>query len=336
MKNNIFYYIEKYFNTHLVNEINASNKTIDNYKYTFKLLFKFINEKCSFKIKDFDFDKFDKDFVLDFLSWVENNRNNKISSRNLRLTSIKSFVSFIMLYEIDNKELVSILKIPRKKDINKKPSVLNEKEIELLLKQPNKKLKKGRRKLAILTLLYDAGLRIDELLSMKVFDLNFNNIKTIIVRHGKGDKKREIPISDDTAEILKIYIKDYNLTQNDYLFSNSKKEKLCSNAIRKIIKENVKLAKKEDDNFPNKVNPHQFRHSKATHLVNQGVSIVEVKEFLGHADLSSTQIYITTDLLKKREALKTIECKLSVTTIDKNCNINIGTNEWIDNIIKDN
>lgn len=329
MKNNIFYYIEKYFNMHLITEINASIKTINNYKYTFKLLFKFINETCSFKIQDFDFDKFNKDFVLDFLSWIENKRNNKVSSRNLRLISIKSFVSFVLLYEIDNKELVNILKIPRKKEINKHPSVLTEKEIELLLKQPNTKVKKGRRKLAILTLLYDAGLRIDELLSLKIHDLNFGNIKAITVQHGKGDKRREIPISDDTAKILSIYINDYSLTNSDYLFSNCKKEKLCSNAIRKIIKENIELAKKEDSSFPSKVNPHKFRHSKATHLINKGVSVVEVKEFLGHADLSSTQIYITTDLFKKREALKTIEQQL-----ETNSNIeNIGTNEWIDNII---
>ena len=331
MKNDIFAYIKKFFNTHLIDEINVSDKTIENYKYTFRLLFKFINENCSFKVQNFDFDKFNKDFVLDFLCWLENKRNNTISSRNLRLISIKSFVSFVLLYEIDNQELVNILKIPRKKEINKKTSILSEEEIKLLLEQPNTKLKKGRRKLAILTLLYDAGLRIDELLSLKIHDLNFSNIKTIIVQHGKGDKRREIPISDDTAKILSIYIKDYSLTNDDYLFSNCNKEKLCSNAIRKIIKENVELAKKENPNFSDKVNPHKFRHSKATHLINKGVSVVEVKEFLGHVDLSSTQIYITTDLLKKREALKTIEQQLEI----NNNNSIVGTNEWLDNLIQD-
>lgn len=331
MKNNIFYYIKKYFNTHLINEINASDKTIDNYKYTFKLLFKFINENCSFKIQNFDFDKFNKDFVLNFLSWLENKRNNTVSSRNLRLISIKSFVSFVLLYEIDNQELINILKIPRKKEVDKKPSILTEEEIKLLLEQPNIKLKKGRRKLAILTLLYDAGLRIDELLSLKVCDLNFNNINTIVVQHGKGDKRREIPISDDTAKILSIYIKDYNLMNNDYLFSNYNKEKLCSNAIRKIIKENIELAKEADPNFSEKANPHKFRHSKATHLINKGVSVVEVKEFLGHANLSSTQIYITTDLLKKREALKTIEQQLEINNKDSV----VGIEKWLDSITSD-
>lgn len=142
MKNDIFAYIKKFFNTHLIDEINVSDKTIENYKYTFRLLFKFINENCSFKVQNFDFDKFNKDFVLDFLCWLENKRNNTISSRNLRLISIKSFVSFVLLYEIDNQELVNILKIPRKKEINKKTSILSEEEIKLLLEQPNTKLKK--------------------------------------------------------------------------------------------------------------------------------------------------------------------------------------------------
>lgn len=330
MKNNFFDYIDKYFNIHLVNEIKASNKTIDNYKWSFKLLFKYIEDKYSYKLQDFTLDKFTKDFVLDFLSWIETNRNNSISSRNLRLASIKSFTSFIFQYEIDNSELIRIMKIPRKKDIKKKPEVVTEEEIKILLSQPNTKIKKGRRQLAILSLIYDAGLRIDELLSLKVKNINYKNFNTVNVLHGKGNKQREIPVSDDVMNILNIYISDYDLKPEDYLFSNPKKEKLSSNSIRKIINKNIKLAKEQDSSFPDKINPHKFRHSKATHLINKGVSIVEVKEFLGHADLSSTQIYITTNLLQKREALKTIECKINTHNIKTN---NVGSNEWIENII---
>ena len=330
MKNDFFSYIDKYFNVHLVNEIKASNKTIDNYKYSFKLLFNYIEDKCFYKIQDFTLDRFTKDFILNFLSWTETDRNNSISTRNLRLAFIKSFTSFIFQYEIDNSELIRIMKIPRKKDIKKKPDVVTEEEIKILLSQPNTKIKKGRRQLAILSLMYDAGLRIDELLSLKVKNINDQYFNTINVLHGKGNKQREVPISDDVSNILRIYINDYNLKEDDYLFSNSKKEKLCSNAIRKIINKNIKIAKKQNPNFPDKINPHKFRHSKATHLINKGVSVVEVKEFLGHADLSSTQIYITTDLVKKREALKTIEWKLNNSNIKTN---NVGSNEWIDNII---
>lgn len=330
MRSDFFEYIDKYFNVHLLNEIKASVKTIDNYKYTFKLLFKYINEQHSYKIHEFNLNKFTKEFVLDFLSWTEVNRNNSISSRNFRLASIKSFASFIFQYEIDNSELIRIIKIPRKKDIKKKPEIVTVDNIKLLLSQPNIKIKKGRRQLAILSLMYDAGIRIDELLSLRVKNLNFNNFNTVNILCGKGNKQREIPISDDVANILNIYIKDYKLKDDDFLFSNSKKDKLSSNAVRKIINKNIELAKQQNSDFPSKINPHKIRHSKATHLIDKGVSVVEVKEFLGHSDLSSTQIYITTNLLKKREALKTIECKLNTSNIEI---FSVGSNEWIDNII---
>lgn len=115
MKNNFFDYVDKYFNIHLVKEIKASNTTINNYKYTFKLLFKYINSQSKHKLQEFDLSNFTKEFVLDFLSWIETDRDNCISSRNLRLASIKSFTSFIFQYEIDNSELIRIIKIPRKK-----------------------------------------------------------------------------------------------------------------------------------------------------------------------------------------------------------------------------
>lgn len=178
--------------------------------------------------------------------------------------------------------------------------------------------------------MYDAGLRIDELLSLKVKDINYQNFNTINVQHGKGNKQREIPISDDILNVLNIYINDYSLNNEDYLFSNARKEKLSSNAIRKIINKNIKLAKEQISDYPDKINPHKFRHSKATHLIDKGVSVTEVKEFLGHSDLSSTQIYITTNLLQKREALKTIECKLHTPNIEIS---SVGSDEWIDNII---
>lgn len=330
MKNNFFDYIDKYFNIHLVKEIKASKTTISNYKYTFKLLFEYISNHSQYKLQEFNLNNFTKEFVLNFLSWTEIDRNNSISSRNLRLASIKSFTSFIFQYEIDNSELIRIMKIPRKKDIKKKPEIVTEDNIKLLLSQPNIKIKKGRRQLAILSLMYDAALRIDELLSLKVKDLNLNNFNVINVLNGKGNKQREIPISDDVSNILDIYINDYSLTTEDYLFSNSRKEKLSSNAIRKIINKNIKLAKEQTSDFPDKINPHKFRHSKATHLINKGVSVIEIKEFLGHSDLSSTQIYITTNLLQKREALKTIECKLNTPNIEI---YSVGSNEWIDNII---
>ena len=225
MMNDIYKYIDKFFNTYLTNEINASKVTILNYKDTFKLLFKYIDSECNFKLKDFSLNYFNKDFVLSFLQWLETSRNYSISSRNTRFETIRSFCNFTIQYEIDNINLIQILKIPRKKEIKRKLEILSEEQISLLLKQPDYKLKKGRREMAILSLLYDSALRITELLNLKVNDINLTGIKSVHVLHGKGNKERTVPISDDTAEIVKIYLEDYEKHENDYLFTNNKNDK---------------------------------------------------------------------------------------------------------------
>ena len=331
MTNDIYKYIDKFFNTYLINEINASKVTILNYKDTFKLLFKYIDSECNFKLKDFSFNYFNKDFVLSFLQWLETSRNYSISSRNTRFETIRSFCNFTIQYEIDNINLIQILKIPRKKEIKRKLEVLSEEQISLLLKQPNCKLKKGRREMAILSLLYDSALRITELLNLKVNDINLNGIKSVHVLHGKGNKKRTVPISDDTVDIVKIYLEDYEKHENDYLFTNNKNDKLCSNAIRKILNKYCSKAKQKDMTFLEHIYPHLLRHSKATHLINKGVSVLEVKEFLGHASLDSTQIYITTDIMKKRDALKTIENKI-IDTIVPTTYTDEDIFTWLNNI----
>lgn len=333
MTNDIYKYINKFFNTYLVNEITASKDTISSYKDTFKLLFKYIDKECKFNLKDFSLEDFTKDFILSFLQWLENERNNSISSRNTRFETIRSFCNFVLQYEISNNNLIQILKIPRKKESKEQLKVLSEEQVLLLLNQPNSKLKKGRRELTILSLLYDSALRISELLNLKVQDINLNDIKTVQVWHGKGNKNRKVPISDDTANIIRIYIKDYNKQLNDYLFTNNRNEKLCSNTIRKILNKYCDKVRKEDSTLLEHIYPHLLRHSKATHLINKGVSVLEVKEFLGHSSLESTQIYITTDIMKKRDALKTIENQI----IEDNITINYTDDDiynWLNNLEK--
>lgn len=331
MNNDIFNYINKFFNTYLRSEISASDRTITNYHDTFKILFQYIKTECNFKLKDFSLNYFTKDFVLSFLQWLETNRNNSVPTRNTRYETIRSFSNFVLQYEIDNINLIQIINIPRKKEVKKKLLVMTENQIKLLLQQPDNKTKKGRRELAILSLLYDSAVRISELLNLKVEDINLDEIKTIKVWHGKGNKNRIIPISDDVADIIRIYINDYKKTSKDFLFTNSKNTKLCANAIRKIINKYWNEVKNIDENALKHVYPHLFRHSKATHLIDKGVSILEVKEDLGHAVLESTQIYVTTDILKKRDALKTIECKITTESDKNTIHSDEDIFEWLDN-----
>lgn len=313
MKSNksIFNYIEKYFNEYLLEETQAASNTFSSYKDTFKLIFIYIREKQNFKVQNFNFEKFNKEFVLDFLSWLEIERKNKVITRNYRLTIIKSFVSYVFTYEINNLELYRILQIKLKKTPKIKTNYLHEEEMTKLLSMPDLTTKKGRRDGAILSLLYDAGMRINELLELKVENVEIEN-HLINITKAKRNKHRQIPISKNTINLIKQYIEDnsLNCVNDAYLFSNNKHEKLSSNAIRKKIKKYVTIIASNDSNFPNRVHPHMFRHSKATHLINKNINVLEVKDFLGHESLDSTQVYITTDIIKKKEALETIEKKI--------------------------
>lgn len=310
-KDSIFFYINKFINIHLVQEQQASNSCINSYKYLFQLMFIFIQEKCAFKINNFTFERFDKIFVLKFLKYLEEERKNSDNSLNLRLTLIKSFVSYVLCNEVDKYNIKEILNIKRKTISSHRYDILSEEQIKIWLSSINISTNKGLRHLAILTVLYDCALRIDELLSLKIKDIVIGSDNYLKIRHGKGNKYREVPLSKNCVEILIKYIDNYKTTTPEtLLFTNYHNEKLSSNSIRKMIKKDIENLKNMGYEYPTVVYPHLLRHSKATHLVNKGINLVDIQVFLGHADISVTQIYITTNISQKREALETIEAKI--------------------------
>ena len=157
---------------------------------------------------------------------------------------------------------------------------------------PNTSTKHGIRDLAILTLLYDSGARVQELITLKICDINFNN-KTLDL-YGKGRKNRTIPFIKTNNKNLEKYIKVYNINfnSNSLLFFNSKKESLTRMGITYIINKYVKIAKKKSPiEFQIKVTPHVFRHSKAMHLLESGVNLIYIRDFLGHESVTTTEIY---------------------------------------------
>lgn len=332
-RDSIFFYINKFINVHLVEEQQASDSCINNYKYLFQLMFNFIQEKCPFKINNFTFERLNKIFVLNFLKYLENERKNSNSSLNLRLTLIKSFVSYILCNEVDKYNIKEILNIKRKSISSCHYEILSEEQIKKWLASIETTTNKGLRHLTILTLLYDCALRIDELLSLRINDVIIGTDNYIKIRHGKGNKYREVPLSKNCAEILKKYIDCYKITNSEsLLFTNYHNEKLSSNAVRKIIKNDIENLKSKGYEYPNAVYPHLLRHSKATHLVNKGVNLVDIQVFLGHADINTTQIYITTNISQKREALETIESKILQNNNEKSLLTDTETIEYIRSI----
>lgn len=180
--------------------------------------------------------------------------------------------------------------------------------LKLLLNQIPTDNMHGRRNLVLLSLLYETGARVQELI-----DLTPSNIRlekpSIIYLYGKGEKKRIVPLRDKIAQMLTLYMKENGLdlpSRNcSPLFFNSRYEKLTNSGITYIINTYADIARKINSSIiPDKISPHCFRHSRAMHLLQAGVNLVYIRDLLGHTSIQTTEIYARADTLQKRIALE--------------------------------
>ena len=213
-------------------------------------------------------------------------------SRNI--AAIKSFLLYLIkhgqLSGEDPSERIKPPKVPKKS-----PQIINTSLVDKLLQQPDKHSKKGIRDRAMLELLYATGIKVSELLSMKETDINLSGRYITC-----GDKReRNIPIGKSAKAALQEYLSirsvNFNKKDSDILFLNSSGEKLSRQGLWKILKIYAKLAGIED------INPNAIRHSFAAHMIDNGADLGSVQEFLGHADITTTQLYLTQSYKNSRE-----------------------------------
>jgi site-specific recombinase XerD len=251
-----------------------------------------------------------KELVLGFLDWLETERHCSIHTRNHRLAVIHSFCRYIQKEFPENLyETQKILAIPNKKSENPLVSYLTGDEMRIILSQPDSSTKDGFRDLVLLSVLYDTAARVDELINLKVKDVRLMN-PAVITLHGKGSKVRQVPIMNNTKSLLASYMDTRKICSGmadaeSFLFVNQKRQKLSRWGISYIIDKYVEQAKTDTAftvRFP--VTPHIFRHSKAMHLLQSGVNLIYIRDFLGHSDCSTTEIYARADSEMKRKAIE--------------------------------
>lgn len=302
-------YLEAFFTEYLGAEMNVSKHTIRSYRDTFIHLIDYMSDTRGISVNILEMKHFDRDVILSFLDWLEEKRGNSISTRNQRYAAIRSFFQF--LERKDPTKLAtwqSIRSIRIKKKEGTSVNYLTVEGIKCIMDQISLKNRNGRRNLTILTLLYETGARVQE-----IIDLTPNCIrleKPAIVRlHGKGNKARIVPLRDQMVNILKTYIEENQLDipsqQEKPLFFNSNGYKLTGSGITYILSNYVVPARKiNPELIPLKVSPHCFRHSKAMHLLQAGVNLVYIRDLLGHVSIQTTEIYAKADSKFKREALE--------------------------------
>jgi site-specific recombinase XerD len=294
---------------YLPGERGASKNTIASYKDTFILFLTFLKESKGISAERLTLGQITKEIVVEFLGWLEEERHCCAATRNVRLAALHSFFKYLQYQNPENlMEWQRILSIPVKR--TEKPAInyLSVEGIRLLLECPDQSTRNGRRDLTLLSLMYDSGARVQEIIdltpSMVRLDLPCT-VKLI----GKGNKARIVPLLEQQVRFLKIYMAERKLLEpcaNMYpLFSNSRREKLTRAGVNYILAKYAKQARvKEPSLIPEKLSCHCVRHSKAMHLLQSGVNLVYIRDILGHSSVQVTEIYARADSRQKREAIE--------------------------------
>ncbi len=277
------------FIEYLQNELNYSENTVNSYLMEINKFEAFVKEN------KLDYKNFTRNEIREYLKYLDGQKlKNTSISKNL--SSLRSFYKFLVNEGVVENNNFILISNPKKE--KKLPNFLSEIEIEDLLDIYDLNTYDGIRNRLILELLYATGVRVSELVNIKLKDINYYD-KSILIM-GKGSKERIVLYGDYTKSLLEKYLNEsrnvYLDTKNsDYLILNKFGNRLSVRSVQKLIeKSTAKIALKH------KVTPHTIRHTFATHLLNHGADIKSVQELLGHESLSTTQIYthITNERLR--------------------------------------
>lgn len=270
-----------------------------------------------------------------FLRWLQEKRGNGISTRNQRQAAINSFVKYLM-YEFPEylSEYQRILGFPVKKAPQKEISYLKTDGVKLFLNQVDTRTTNGLRDYVILTLLYTTGIRVSELINIRVKDVSLHEPYTLLV-HGKGQKSRYVPLMKNTIPILQKYLiqkgydKDSKL--NDWLFKNHMKVQFTRQGINYIVKKYTIKSRKVDQTLvPADFSPHKMRHTTAMGLVDSGVDIIYIRDLLGHVSVKTTEVYAKADVAKKRKAIEAASKEI-VPEEESQWDSNTTLKDWLKN-----
>ena len=316
MSNNDFAtYLSSYFLKYMPTRAGYSSNTIKSYRDTFIIFLRYCNDELNIKPAKIDFKIINRHIIEEFVSWLECKKKYSATTINLRLAGLQAFFRYIQLEKPEYMELCnSILIIKSKKTSLKEMNYLSIEGIKSLLSMPNINAKSGRRDLAVLALTYDTGARVQEIADLQINDIRIKTPATIRLT-GKGNKTRIIPLMPQTSKILKQYMTDNQLFNSKKtespLFFNKKREKLTRAGLSYIVKKYAEKAKKKNKElFPAKMSPHVLRHSKAMHLLQSGVNLIYIRDFLGHSSVTTTEIYAKSNPELKRKAIEEISPKV--------------------------
>ena len=289
--------LEQYFTIHLPVSRGVSPNTIASYKCAFRLLIKFMYDKKGVAADGIAFDSLNYDTLTEFFIWMGQERKCSQSTKDQRRAALSSFSAYAQNRDFEAATIFrnSVNKVSFKK-VQKKPrSVFTREEVSVLLSLPDGSRKIGYRDIVLLSVMYASGTRAQEVCDLTVGSVLYDQEKTWLIIKGKGGKTRRVGMPLACSTLLKQYIK-HRKTENlpsRHIFSSQTNEHMTVSCVEEIFKKYVGIAKEQNPTMflEDRYTPHSMRHATATHMLNAGVPLVVLKNFLGHESLQSTMIY---------------------------------------------
>jgi len=314
-------YITKYFGEYLPHQKGVSQNTLKSYRDTFIQLIEFVGSHYGINCNKLEIEDLSEERIQCFLDYIEQTRHVSISTKNQRLATIHSFYKYLQKQDFSYYQHCNeVLRIEFKRINSPVMHYMSIEEVKLLLSSPDIHNRKEFRDLTIMALLYETGCRVQELIDLCLKNITFGSCPTVLLT-GKGNKSRLIPIGKDMVKILRKYISDNNIIEPcDILFKNKQNFKLTRVGVQYIINKYIMRCRTLNNQFfRTRVTNHSFRHSKAMHLLEAGVNLMYIRDFLGHTSVTTTEVYAKINPEIKRKVITQHSVELKAKTVyDKN------------------
>jgi len=310
--------LQKYFVDYLVKERGCGLNTIRSYSDVFVSFLQYMYNVEKIKPERLTMEGMNRELISRYLDWLEFQKHCSIRTRNQRLACMHSFFKYMSYLDpMHLEQWKEIGTIRKKQCVTGHLNYLTLEAVCRYLEVIDTTTLQGRKHLTMLSLLYNAGVRAQELADLTIASVRPSKPYTLTVI-GKGNKQRIVPLDDHITELIKQYLKENQLDLpgkgQHPLFFNVWHGKLTVAGIAHIVRKYFEIAKVKNPNlFPDRISPHVFRHSRAMHLLQAGVNLIYIRDILGHVSIQTTQIYARADSEAKRVALEKAYASIGIT-----------------------
>lgn len=298
--------VESYFRDHLQRARGSSPHTVRAYGHGLRLFITFLAQRGHRSVARLHLDDIRVEAVLAFLDHLEADRKNTAASRNCRLAAVRGFVEHLLRHDLARAEQYQrILAVRRKRAPERVVHYLEPDQVRLILAQPQRGAVGGVRDRALLMFLYNTGARVSEALAVTQDDLHLTSPRHVRL-HGKGKKDRICPLWPETVAALRDLLRQRTIAAGP-IFRNARGGTLSRDGVAYILSRHaVTASAKAPVIGRHRITPHVLRHSCAVALLQAGVDLTVIRDYLGHVSVATTNRYVKTNVAMKRDAIEAL------------------------------